>query len=142
MASLRETFITFSLVGLLVLSMLSFVSIGQSENRLNQSILDNSIINRTLSNLDANLSSFSGEAQTQKDAFDADEPKEGFGTLLIFGIVSAGRKFISLITLVYNTIIVLPAQILGIPEVVTSVMSGILLFTLISLGFKLYRSGD
>ena len=142
MASLRETFIQFSLVGLLVLSMLSFIAISQSENNLNQSILDNDVINDTFIRLGTNLTDFSSAAQTQKDSFDADEPKEGFGTLLIFGIVSAGRKFISLIVVVYNILIALPAQILGVPVVVTSVMTGILLFSLIALGFKLYRAGD
>jgi len=142
MATIRDTFIQFSLVGLLVLSTLFFVVQVQIDNDLNQSILDNDVINNTFQSLQTNLSSISGQTETQTDSFNSEIPERGFGTLLIFSIVATVQFFSSLMIAIFNLLVVLPASVLGVPQVVTSILSSIFLVILVLLAFKTYRAGE
>ena len=140
--SFRELFITFALIGLFVFAAISFIVTTQRDNNVNQTILEDDVINRTYARLETNLSEFRTTAQTQKESFEEEIPERGFGSLLIFSIVSVGQKFTGLVAAVYNIIIVLPASILGIPKVVISVLSSILIISLILLAWRVYRLGS
>ncbi len=139
--SFRETFITFALIGLLVFATISFIFGTQRENEISDTILDNPIINRTFNRLEANLSALGSESQTQKETFESEIPERGFGSLIIFSIVSTAQKSTGLLVAIYNIIIILPAQILGISPLVFSVLSSILLITLVLLAWRVYRIG-
>lgn len=140
MADFKDIFVTFALVGLFVFAMLSFVYITQQDNNVD-TILENDLMNRTYQGLNTNLSAFRSDSQTQRENFESDVPTAGFGSLLIFSIVSAGKVFTGMIVAVFNLIVVLPATFLGISPIVMSVLSSILI-TLIVLGlWRLYKLG-
>lgn len=134
-------FVTFALIGLFVYAAISFIVVTQRENNVDLTILDNEIINRTYRNLEIDLSEVGTEVQGQRETFESEIPERGFGSLIIFGIVSVAQKFMGMIISIYNIFIVLPSAILGIPKIVTSVLSAILLVTLILLAWKVYRAG-
>jgi len=134
-------FVTFALIGLFVYAGISFIVTTQRENNVDLTILDNEIINRTYRNLEIDLSEAGTEVQGQRETFESEIPERGFGSLIIFGIVSVAQKFMGMIISIYNIFIVLPSAILGIPKIVTSVLSAILLVTLILLAWKVYRAG-
>lgn len=139
--SFRETFITFALIGIFVFASISFIVTTQLDNDVENTILEDDIINKTYIKLETNLSDFESTTQTQKESFEEEIPERGFGSLIVFSIISVGQKFTGLIALVYNVIIVLPASIIGIPKVVISVLSSILIVSLVLLIWRVYRVG-
>ncbi len=140
--SFREVFITFALIGVFVFAGISFIVTTQRNNGVTNTILENDIINRTYSNLETDLGGLSSNASTQKESFESEIPERGFGSLIIFAIVGVGNKFTGMIVGIYNILIVLPASLLGIPPVVISVMTAILLISLILLVWRVYRVGS
>ena len=139
--SFRETFMTFALIGLLVFATIAFIVGTQRDNEVDNTILENEIINRTFTNLETSLGSFGSETQTQRETFESEIPERGFGSLIIFSIVSLAQKSAGLLVAVYNIIIVLPASVIGISPIVFSVLSAIFLLTLMLLAWRVYRVG-
>ncbi len=141
-ASFRKTFMIWGLIGILVFSTLSYIIVLQTNNGVTDTILKNTVINNTFSSLQDNLTSFSSQTQTQRESFESEIPERGFGSLIIFSIVSVGQKFMAIVISTYNILIILPASILGIPEIVTNVLSSILVVSLILLVWRVYRVGS
>ena len=140
-ASFRNTFITFALIGIFAFASMSFIVTTQLDNNVNNTILENEVINKTFTDFETDLSDFSSKTQTQKESFESEIPERGFGSLIVFAIVGVGQRFTGMITGVYNIFIVLPASILGISPVVISVITAILVVSLILLIWRVYRSG-
>lgn len=140
--SFRELFTTFGILGIFIFSAISFVVVMQTDNNVNNTILENEVINNTFTRLDTNLTALGGDAQTQKDNYDSEIPERGFGSLLIFSIVSVSQQFTSGIISIWNIMVVLPASILGIPTQVVSVFNAILIVSLVLLGWRVIRLGS
>lgn len=140
--SFREMWTTFIIVGVLMFSMISFIVISQQNNGVDDTILENSLINKTFSNLGQNLTILENNTQTQRQNFESEIPERGFGSLIIFSIVGITQKFTGLLIGIYNIFIVLPSSILGISPVVTSAISSILIVSLVLLGWRVYRIGS
>lgn len=139
--SFREVFVTFALIGVFVFAGISFIVTTQLDNDVENTILENEVINKTYTNLETDLGDFGSETQTQKESFESEIPERGFGSLIIFAIIGVGQRFTGMITGVYNIFIVLPASILGISPVVIGVLSAMLMVSLILLVWRLYRTG-
>ncbi len=139
--SFREVFITFALIGVFVFAGISFIVQAQLDNDIENTILENEVINKTYSNLEVDLGGFGANTTAQKGTFDTEIPERGFGSLIIFGIVGIGQKFTGMVVGVYNIFIVLPASILGVPSIVISVMTSILVVSLVLLAWRVYRAG-
>ena len=134
--SLMQVFTTFTLIGIMVFSLLSFGVSIQENNGVTDNILNDEFMNRTFSGLETNLSAFKAEAQGQRENFEGEVPERGFGTLLIFSIVTVGQKFVAMIVAIFNILTVLPAQSLGIPKSIIGSLEGILLVSLILLVWR------
>ena len=141
MASLRDLFITFALIGLFTFASIAFIVTTQRENEVDNTILEDDIINRTYTGLETSLGQFSLNTSTQKESVEGDIPERGFGSLLIFSIVPALWSFGSLVVGVYNIIIVLPASILGVHPAVIGVLSSILIISLVLWVWSVIRIG-
>ena len=140
-ASFRDVFVTFALIGIFVFAGISFIVQTQLDNDVENTILENEVINKTYTNLETDLSDFGSETQTQKESFESEIPERGFGSLIIFAIIGVGQKFTGMITGIYNIFIVLPASILGISPVVIGVFTAMLIVSLILLAWRVYRAG-
>ncbi len=139
--SLREVFVTFALIGIFVFAGISFIVQTQLDNDVENTILENKVINKTFTDFETDLSEFRTESQTQKDSFESEDPAPGFGSLIIFSIVGVGKTFSGMTLGVYNIFIVLPASILGVPPIVIGVLTTILIISLILLAWRVYRVG-
>jgi len=140
--SFREIWVSFILIGLFIFSMISFIALMQDKNNVDDSILENEIINNTFNKLSQNLTILENNTQTQRQSFESEIPERGFGSLIIFSIVGVTQKFTALLIGIFNIIIVLPASILGISPIVTSALGSILLVSLVLLGWRVYRIGS
>lgn len=127
----KKIFINFALLGLIVFGIMSFIIIFQSDNNSVERITNNQIINRTYNDLYSNLSSSQSTASQQSDIFGSVTPTESYGEVQIDSVVSPTKAFKSIILGIYNILIKLPSQILGVSPVVGAIISAILIMFLI-----------
>ena len=128
---LRKIFVNFALLGLVIFGMMSFIVITQNNNDSFEKIGENDIINDTYANLYSNLSTAQLTAEQQNQLFGNVTPTESYGEVGIDSVVPPTKAFKSIVLGIYNVIIKLPAQILGIPAIVMSIISAILIIMLI-----------
>jgi hypothetical protein len=136
----KKLFINFALLGLIVFGMLSFIIIFQNDNGATDKILSNQIINKTYGDLYRNLSNSQSTASQQSDIFGDVTPTESYGEVQIDSVVSPTKAFKSIILGIYNILIKLPSQLLGVSPIVGAVISAILIMLLI-LGIWLIWKG-
>jgi len=141
MGSFQELFTNFMLIGLVVLSMFAFGVFFQQENSVDTPFIENTLMNNTYHSLYTNLNSLRDESQAQKTLFESENPTGGFGTILLFSIVSSGKVFNGMVVGTFNTLIKLPVVILGIDPVIVSVLSTLLILTIIIGLWIVYKLG-
>jgi len=141
MAQFQELFTNFMLIGLVVLSLFAFGVFFQEENGVENPFIENSLMNSTYEDLYSDLNSLRDQSQTQKTLFESENPTSGFGTILLFSIVSSGKVFNGMVVGIFNTIIKLPVVILGIDPVIVSVVSTILILSIIVGLWLWYKLG-
>jgi hypothetical protein len=127
----KKLFVNFSLLGLIIFGMLSFIIIFQGDNNAPERIINNQIINNTYNQLYGNLSNTQNIAQQQGNIFGQVTPTESYGEVQIDSVVSPTKAFKSIILGIYNILIKLPSQILGVSTVVGAIISAILIMLLI-----------
>ena len=142
MANFSETFISWMLVGVLMISMMGFIISTQTGNDLSETILNDSIINTSFVNLTSVLDSTSNTANDSKTSFESDDPNRGFGSLIIFAILGVGKTITGVVLSIYKILFLLPATKLGIPAVVINSLSSIILFSLVLKVWRVYRAGE
>lgn len=141
MVEFDDLWVKFSLIGLVVASLFSFIVYFEQDNGETDTVLNNSILNRTYQGLQTNLSAFGDETQSQRSVFESETPTDSFGSLIIFSIVSSGKIFTGMLIGVFNLLILLPTAILGLDALTISVLSGILLVTIIFALWRKYKQG-
>lgn len=127
----RKTFINFALLGLVIFGMMSFIIIFQSDNYSPERLTSNPLIDKTYNDLYGELGEAQDRANEQNQIFGNVTPTESYGEVEINSIVSPTRAFKSIILGVYNVLIKLPAQIFGVSEIVSGVISAILIMLLV-----------
>lgn len=143
MAQFTKLFQTFMFIGLIVFSMLAFSSFLQSENNVDESqrLTNNTLLSNTFSQLNQNFTSSGSRSQNQKTIFETENPTAGFGSFLLYSILSAGRVFNSMIVGVFNTLIKLPVVFLGLDPVVVGILSTLLVVAIIFGLWSVYKLG-
>lgn len=141
MGTFSELFTNFAFIGLIILAIFSFVILFQDENNAEEQMIDNSLMNETYSQLREDLTGYRDQSQTQKTLFEIENPTAGFGTILLFSIVSSGKVFNSMIIGTFNVLIKLPAVFLGVDPAVISVLSTMLIISIILGLWILYKLG-
>ncbi len=116
---------------LLVFCVLSFVIDTQDLNNSPEKIIDNSLINKTFIALGGNLSDAQSGSQTSSDIFGEITPEQEIGVLDVTSVISPTRIFKTITIGLFNSLILLPSQILGINPIVFSSISSILLLLII-----------
>ena len=141
MVKFYDLFINMMYVGLVILSMFAFGVSFQEENNVDNQFIENSLMNDTYFNLTKNLGGLSDKSQAQKTLFESENPTGGFGTILLFSIVSTGKVFNGMVVGVFNTIIKLPVVFLGLDSTIVSVISTMLILTIIIGLWIVYKLG-
>ncbi len=141
MAKFEKTFMNFMFIGLLIIGSLAFIIIVQNDNSVSDKFIDNEIINETYEGLSEDLEGLRSQSQAQKTLFESENPTAGFGTILLFSIVSAGKVFNGMIIGIFNTLIKLPVVFLGLDPIITSVLSAMLILGIILGLWAIYKLG-
>lgn len=127
----KKLFVSFALLGLVIFGMLSFTIIFQNDNNANENILEDDIINSTYYTLYGNLSNAETSSKEQNIIFGNVTPTESYGEVQVDSVVSPTKAFKSIILGIYNVLIKLPTQLLGVPPIVMAMISAILIMLLI-----------
>ena len=139
---LKGIFLKLILIGVMFLSMMSFVIITQIDNNTEFLITNNTLINKSYGDLINNLGSTTlTEAEIAEDTFGQITPTSPLGLVEITSIVSPTRIIQDLIIGIYNILIALPAQFLGIPEIIIAVINAILVVLLILGIWAIWKVG-
>ena len=141
MAKFSELFVSFMLIGLVIFSLFAFGVNFQEENNVENKFIEESLMNDTYSNLRTDLGSLRDKNQAQKTLFESENPTSGFGSILLFSIVSSGKVFNGMIVGLFNTLIKLPVAFLGLDPVIVSVLSTILILIIIIGLWVMYKLG-
>lgn len=141
MVKFYDLFSNFMLIGLVILSIFAFAVFFQQENNVESQFIEDTLMNNTYNSLYENLNSLRDESQTQKTLFESENPTSGFGTILLFSIVSSGKVFNGMIVSIFNTLIKLPVVILGLDPTTVSVLSTWLILTIILGLWAIYKLG-
>lgn len=141
MASFGNIFNNFLFLGLFVLGMFSIVILVQGDNNAAQPLGENALFNISYNQLRGNISEFESSSQTQYARFTDEDPKLGFGSIVLFGIVSAGKTFGTVTFQTFFIILQLPLIILGIdPSIVSVILIWLIISIIIGL-WILYKLG-
>ncbi len=127
----KDIFIKMTMVGLIFLSIMSWVIVTQTDNNSLNLITNNTLINESYGDLSSNFNSAQSQSDVVSENFATETPTSTLGFVTITSIVSPTRIFRGLTIGTYNILIKLPATFLGIPEVVIIVINAILTLLLI-----------
>lgn len=141
MSEFKGLIVNFMMVALLVMSLFSFIVITQEENKAADPIKNNELFNSSFNNLIEVIDDSTAQAQDKYDVFNSEDPTPGFGSIVLFGIVSVGKTFSSIVFGTFGAIIKFPLVILGIPETVYNIILLLLIITVIVGVWLLYKLG-
>ena len=127
----KNIFISFALLGIVIYGMMSFIITIQDKNSAPEMITSNPLINQTYASLTASLNDSQNVGNEQNSIFGQIKPTESYGEVEIDSIVAPTKAFKAIVLGIYNVLIKLPSSILGISEIVTGVISAILIMLLI-----------
>lgn len=142
MGGFKDLFITFALLGVFALAMFSFGVEISINNNSNNSLGNEPSMKNLNSSLISDLSSFNSKANSSKSNFESESPTSGFGELIIFSIISAGKVFTGMIFGIFNGLFLPLSQVIGISVVVLGVIASILTISLIIYAWRVYKSGE
>jgi hypothetical protein len=141
MARFYDLFINFMFVGLVIFSLFTWIILFQSEHSVSDPLIETELFGNQYVELNDTLSEFRDQAQQQKGLFESENPTSGFGTILLFSIVSAGKTFNSMTIGLFNTLIILPVNTFGISPIIVGIISTILIITIIIGLWIIYKLG-
>lgn len=141
MSEFKGLVVNFMIVALLMLSLFSFMMITQEDNNAIDPIKNNQIFNNSFNDLSDSIDSSTSQSKDKYDVFNSEEPKTGFGSIVLFGIVSVGKTFSGIIFGTFKSIIKFPLIVLGIPATVISMLVVILIISVIVGVWLLYKLG-
>lgn len=136
-----DIFTRFGILALVILGLMSFAIIIQSDNSAPQPISSDPNYSHTFSSLNSSLSDLEGTSQSQWNSFKSENPIAGFASIVMFSIVNIGKTFGSLTFSAFSIIIALPVLVLGIPATATSLLLSWLTIAFVVALWILYKLG-
>ncbi len=131
----------FLVAALVIFSLFSYIIITQSENDAEDPLRNEQRFNESLESLIVSIDASTEAAEEKYGVFASEEPKSGFGSIVLFGIVSVGKTFSSIVFGVFGAIIKLPLTVIGIPATVYSLILTWLIILVIVAVWLLYKLG-
>lgn len=141
MATFREFAIGAVLVALFAFALIGFGVQLAEQNDTNLSISDDEIINRTYSDLEDEINDISTNSNTQKDSWYSDIPVLGDATVIFQSITGITRTFFSGTVGIYNLIITLISETIGIPTVILNGVVAIIIIASLIMLWSLFKAG-
>jgi len=141
---IRNMVISFILVGLFSLALISFIYQATIDNNPSSKLLTTPELNTTFYNLNKTLSGYQDTAESQKNkTFDENvNPLVATFELAIYAIVGVARIFSNMIVNVWDILTGFMFNVIGIPAIVIGVIFAIITITIVFYLFKMWRVGE
>ena len=131
----------FLIASIMMLSLFSFILIIQSDNDAEDPLINQDPFNESFQSLIENINRSTEDAQEKYGVFNSEEPKSGFGSIVLFGIVSVGKTFSNMVFGFFGAIIKLPLIVLGIdPNIYNLILTWLIVLVIVSV-WLLYKLG-
>lgn len=141
MSKFTDLFGNFLFLAVFISAGLAFIVAVQLDNAAIQPMSENELFNDSAGGISSTLSSLEDTSGLQYDEFTGEQPKAGFGSIVLFGIVSAGKTFGTVVLGTFTVLIKLPLAVLGLPQTLISVLITWIIVTLIVSTWLLYKLG-
>ncbi len=141
MARFEELTGKFIISALFLISVFFFIISTQSSNNAPDPLINNNIFNESMGSLMDQIEEGTSSANEKFNTFNAEEPKPGFASIVLLGIVSVGKAFSQIIMGFFTSIIKLPVIVLGIPESAYNLILTWLVIIVIVGAWLLYKLG-
>ncbi len=141
MASFQDVVGNMIFLTLFIFAGMAFVITTQSNNDAAQPLAEDALLNESYGDLQQSLESLDSISQTQYNQFTSEIPKPGFVSIVLFGIVSAGKTFSNVVLSTFTIIIKLPILVLGLPNTLFSTVAAWLVIVIIVAAWILYKVG-
>jgi len=137
-----KEYITASiLIGVFIVAMLSGGIYLATTNDKNSTLMENEAINTTFSDISNQLGNVQTEANKSKTAFEGETGIITTGFLILESIFGLGITFTKIFISTMNLPLILVEEIIGIPPLVTGAILSILIFLILLLAWRLYKTG-
>lgn len=141
MANFEGLTAKFIVSALLLVSIFSFIVITQRDNSAPDPIENNKIFNQSMGLLVGKIDNGTASATEKYGVFNSEEPQTGFGSIVLFGIVSVGKAFSQIMTGLFTAAVKLPLAVLGIPANIYNLITTWLIIVIIIGAWLLYKLG-
>lgn len=141
MSEFRDLVGNFIIASLLIMSLFSFALVLQEENNAADPLKNSEVFNTSFTNLILSVETSTSAAEEKYDVFNSEEPKAGFGSIVLFGIVSVGKTFSSIVFGTFTAMIKMPLVVLGVPATVYNLILVLLIISVIVGVWLLYKLG-
>lgn len=141
MADFNNILGKFFVLSLITVALFNLVISTQEENGVQVQLIDEEVFNSSFEKLRLSVDDSTEKSQEKYNVFISEEPKTGFGSLVLFGIVSVGRTFSNIVFGTLSAVISLPLSILGIPESTINLLIAWLIIVVIVAVWLLYKLG-
>ena len=136
-----KLFVTFMLISVGALAIISFASTTGIINKANQTVLDNEAINKTFIQLGGNISAAEITASAQREAVTREQVEIPEGSFLLVSVVGTAARFGDIIIGVYNITLGVIFNFIGFGNEVFGALATILLAVAIFAGWKTFKTG-
>ncbi len=139
---LKDIFVALLLTGLFFIAMVSFGHNLALDNNANETILNNSRISAAFGNTTIELFNSVDTANDSRTSFELDEIKTNSDNLIITSIKGVGTAVGGTISVMYNLIFGVLADVLGIPPLAFATITSIFSILIVFFAWRAYRAGS
>jgi len=132
--------INFILIGLFTVALFSWAFNVANDYDMDESIMKSDKFD--YDSVEEQIEGTSEDAQAWSDKFTSDNPLLSSGSLVLFAIWGVTKLVWTSVTSIFNLLFGGISNVLGIPVVVTGVLSSILIILLIFSAWRLIKAGE
>lgn len=137
----KELWINYVVAALFVFVIFGFLVQLPLKNNVSNSITNNAIINSSYNNLNSSLSGLQSQANQTRYNFEHGSPLLGVGELVFNTLFTGVKTLTSVLVALFDILIALPTQFLGISPIVYGVVFAIFLISMTLLFWRLVKQG-
>ncbi len=141
MGDFKQLFGKFMMAALIILPLLTLIVVLQADNNSPERIQDNNVFNQSFGSLVTTIDNATTQAGEKYDVFNQEIPQTGFGSILLFGIVSVTKTFSNVVFSFFISLIKLPLLVFGVPASIFNLLITWLTIFLVVVVWQLIKLG-
>lgn len=131
----------FIVAAIMFLGLFNLIIMVQDNNNAVQPAAEDQLFNDSFSSLIEEIEESGDDAQEKYDVFNSEEPTPGFGSIVLFGVVSVGKSFSNIVFSFFGAMIRFPLAFLGIAPSIYNLILTWLIIVMIVAAWLLYKFG-